>query len=101
MRPSSTSCVKLRDDSRRLVAGLQARYAAETGIASLKIRHNNVLGYHIEIGPNHAAKMAAGFIHRQTLASSMRYSTVELGELESEDRVRGRQGAGARDEAFR
>jgi DNA mismatch repair protein MutS len=75
--------VKLRDDSRRLVAGLQARYAAETGIASLKIRHNNVLGYHIDIGPNHAAKMGAGFIHRQTLASSMRYSTVELGELES------------------
>jgi DNA mismatch repair protein MutS len=75
--------VKLRDDSRRLVAGLQARYAAETGIATLKIRHNNVLGYHIDIGPNHAPKMGAGFIHRQTLASSMRYSTVELGELES------------------
>jgi DNA mismatch repair protein MutS len=75
--------VKLRDDSRRLVAGLQARYAAETGIASLKIRHNNVLGYHIDIGPNHAAKMGASFIHRQTLASSMRYSTVELGELEA------------------
>ncbi|HEY3918518.1 MAG TPA: DNA mismatch repair protein MutS [Stellaceae bacterium] len=75
--------VKLRDDSRRLVAGLQARYVAETGIASLKIRHNNVLGYHIDIGPNHAAKIGAGFIHRQTLASSMRYSTVELGELES------------------
>ena len=74
--------VKLRDDSRRLVAGLQARYATETGIASLKIRHNNVLGYHIDIGPNHAAKMGEGFIHRQTLASSMRYSTVELGELE-------------------
>ncbi|HVA13777.1 MAG TPA: DNA mismatch repair protein MutS [Stellaceae bacterium] len=74
---------KLRDDSRRLVAGLQARYAAETGIATLKIRHNNVLGYHIDIGPNHAPKMGAGFIHRQTLASSMRYATVELGELES------------------
>jgi DNA mismatch repair protein MutS len=75
--------VKLRDDSRRLVAGLQARYAGETGIASLKIRHNNVLGYHIDIGPNHAPKMGTGFIHRQTLASSMRYSTVELGALES------------------
>ncbi|HLI21828.1 MAG TPA: DNA mismatch repair protein MutS, partial [Stellaceae bacterium] len=75
--------VKLRDDSRRLIAGLQARYAAETGIASLKIRHNGVLGYHIDIGANHAAKMGPGFIHRQTLASSMRYSTVELGELEA------------------
>jgi DNA mismatch repair protein MutS len=73
----------LRDESRRLVAGLQARYAAETGVASLKIRHNNVLGYHIEVTPTHAAKIGEGFIHRQTLASSMRYSTVELGELES------------------
>ncbi len=73
----------LRDQSRRLVAGLQARYAAETGVASLKIRHNNVLGYHIEVTPTHAAKIGAGFIHRQTLASSVRYSTVELGELES------------------
>jgi DNA mismatch repair protein MutS len=81
--PELDELVKLRDDSRRLVAGLQARYAAETGIASLKIRHNNVLGYHIDIGPNHAAKMGSGFIHRQTLASSMRYSTVELGALES------------------
>jgi DNA mismatch repair protein MutS len=73
----------LRDEGRRLVAGLQARYAAETGIASLKIRHNNVLGYHIEVTPTHAAKIGDGFIHRQTMASSMRYSTVELGELES------------------
>jgi DNA mismatch repair protein MutS len=73
----------LRDESRRLIAELQARYAAETGIASLKIRHNNVLGYHIEVTPAHAAKMGAGFIHRQTLASSMRYSSVELGALES------------------
>src|SRR5579862_1292892 len=73
----------LRDESRRLVAGLQARYAAETGVPSLKIRHNNVLGYHIEVTPTHAAKIGNGFIHRQTLASSVRYSTVELGELES------------------
>ncbi len=74
---------RLRDESRRLVAGLQSRYAAETGIAGLKIRHNNVLGYHIDVTPTHAAKIGEGFIHRQTLASSIRYSTVELGELES------------------
>ncbi|WP_374446638.1 DNA mismatch repair protein MutS [Stella sp.] len=75
----------LRDDSRRMIAGLQARYAAETGIASLKIRHNNVLGYYVEIGAVHAEKLrtAEGFIHRQTMASAMRFTTVELGELES------------------
>jgi len=74
---------QLRDDSRRLVAGLQTRYAAETGVSSLKIRHNNVLGYHIEVTPNNAAKIGEGFIHRQTLASAVRYSTVELADLES------------------
>jgi DNA mismatch repair protein MutS len=74
---------QLRDESRRLVAGLQARYAAETGVANLKIRHNNVLGYHIEVTPGHAAKIGDGFIHRQTLASAVRYSTVELAALES------------------
>ncbi len=73
----------LRDEGRRLVAELQARYAGETGVASLKIRHNNVLGYHIDISPNHAGKLGPSFIHRQTLASSVRYTTVELGELES------------------
>ncbi|HLY57956.1 MAG TPA: DNA mismatch repair protein MutS, partial [Stellaceae bacterium] len=75
---------RLRDDSRRTMADLQARYAAETGIASLKIRHNNVLGYYIEVAPNHAAKLAAGtFIHRQTMANAMRFTTVELADLES------------------
>jgi DNA mismatch repair protein MutS len=74
----------LRDDSRRMLAALQARYAAETGVASLKIRHNNVLGYYIEVGPNHAAKLAPpAFIHRQTIASAVRFTTVELGEIES------------------
>jgi DNA mismatch repair protein MutS len=75
---------RLRDDSRRTIAELQARYAAETGVATLKIRHNNVLGYYIEVGPNHGSKLAQPlFIHRQTLASAMRFTTVELSELES------------------
>jgi DNA mismatch repair protein MutS len=73
----------LRDEGRRLVAELQSRYAAATGIASLKIRHNNVLGYHIDIAPSHAGKLGPDFIHRQTMASSVRYATTELGELES------------------
>ncbi len=75
----------LRDDSRRLIAGLQARYAAESGIASLKIRHNNVLGYFVETTATHAERLRAadGFIHRQTMANAMRFTTVELGELES------------------
>src|SRR6202167_1463145 len=74
---------RLRDEGRRLVAELQARYAGESGVASLKIRHNNALGYHIEVSPNHAGKLGPSFIHRQTLASSVRYATTELAELES------------------
>ncbi len=75
--------VTLRDESRRLTAGLEARYRASTGIASLKVRHNNVLGYYVEVTPTHADKVAEPFIHRQTLASAVRFTTVELGELES------------------
>src|SRR5260221_2278061 len=78
----------LRDQSRQLMSQLQARYAEEAGIASLKIRHNNVLGYYIEVTPQHAGKLSAEgaggrFIHRQTMASAMRFTTVELGEIES------------------
>ena len=77
---------QLRDESRRLIAGLQATYAKATGIASLKIKHNNVLGYFLEVSAANAAKMpsdpSAGFVHRQTLASAVRYSTTELGDLE-------------------
>lgn len=77
----------LRDESRRLIAGLQTKYVEQTGIASLKVRHNNVLGYYVEVPPKQADKMGEPFIHRQTLASAVRYSTVELSELE--DRIRG------------
>ncbi|MGH6954611.1 MAG: DNA mismatch repair protein MutS, partial [Alphaproteobacteria bacterium] len=73
----------LRDEGRRLVAGLQGRYAAETGIPSLKIRHNNVLGYFVEATSAQAGKVPRDtFILRQSMANAARYTTVELGELE-------------------
>jgi DNA mismatch repair protein MutS len=74
---------RLRDDSRRLIAGLQARYAETTGIAALKIRHNNVIGYYVEISANHAGKLGPEFIHRQTMAGAQRYTTTEVAELET------------------
>ncbi len=79
---------QLRDESRRLVAGLEASYRQETSIASLKIRHNNVLGWFIEVTAIHAEKLMArsgadgSFIHRQTLVSGTRFTTVALSELE-------------------
>ena len=72
----------LRDESRRHIANLQAEYAKEVNIPALKIKHNNVLGYFIEIMPRFVDKMTEKFIHRQTMANAVRYSTVALGELE-------------------
>ena len=78
----------LRDESRRVVAALQARYADETQVRALKIRHNNVLGYFVEVTAQHgdrlmAAPLNQSFIHRQTLAGQVRFTTTELGELEA------------------
>jgi DNA mismatch repair protein MutS len=74
---------QLRDESRRLIAALQARYAAESGISALKIRHNNLIGYYIEIAAGHAGKLGPDFIHRQTMAGAQRYTTAELADLET------------------
>ena len=78
----------LRDGSRQVIAGLQATYAEATGIKSLKVRHNNVLGYFIEVTALHGAVLTKPphvelFIHRQTLANVVRFSTPELAELEA------------------
>ena len=75
--------VEMRDHSRRLIGELEARYRAETGVGALKVRHNNVLGYYVETPPARAGELPEQFIHRQTLASAVRYTTVELGELEA------------------
>jgi len=83
--PHLDELVTLRDDSRRLIAGLQQKYGAASGVATLKIRHNNVIGYYIEVSPTQADKLLGQkelFIHRQSLATASRFTTVELGELE-------------------
>jgi DNA mismatch repair protein MutS len=79
----------LRDDARRLIAGLQQKYRDDTDIALLKISYNNVLGYFIDVPSRHADRLMikAGdgsnpYIHRQTLASNARFTTPELSELE-------------------
>jgi DNA mismatch repair protein MutS len=81
----------LRDESKRLIAGLQATYVQQTGISSLKVKHNNVLGYFLEVPAKQGDKLLADkegpFLHRQTMANAVRFSTVELSELE--DKIRG------------
>ena len=74
---------RLGSDGRRAVATLEARYRDETGIAALKIRHNGVLGYHIEVPARHGDALMAqgsGFAHRQTLAGVVRFNAPELHE---------------------
>ena len=86
-QPDLDELIALRDESRRMIADLQSRYAEETGLTNLKIRHNNVLGYFIEVPARQAEKLPDGpdspFIHRQTMANAKRFTTVELSDLES------------------
>ena len=78
----------LRDQSRRVIAQMQADYSDRTGVKNLKIRHNNVLGYFIEVTAQNAPalqsdEMKGEFIHRQTLANVMRFTTTGLAEMET------------------
>ncbi|MGI9498415.1 MAG: DNA mismatch repair protein MutS, partial [Geminicoccaceae bacterium] len=73
----------LRDQTKRHIAELQARIQSETGIPSLKVRHNNMLGYFIEVTATHRDKVPASFVQRQSMANATRYSTEELAELET------------------
>jgi DNA mismatch repair protein MutS len=79
---------KLRDEGRSVIAQMQKEFATQTGISALKIKHNNVLGYFIETTATHADKMLSPplnetFIHRQTTANQVRFTTVELSEMET------------------
>ena len=79
---------KLRDDGRQIISSMQAQFSSMTGIGSLKIKYNNVLGYFIETPATHAKRMLGEefsntFIHRQTTANAVRFTTLELSEIET------------------
>ena len=78
---------ELRDHTRQIIAGLQKNYAELVDVKSLKIRHNNMLGYYIEVPVIHGERLRTDhldlFIHRQSMANAMRFTTAELSELES------------------
>jgi DNA mismatch repair protein MutS len=79
---------QLRDEGRGVIARMQTEYADLTGIPSLKIKHNNVLGYFVEITSTHADKLLnpplnEQFKHRQTTANQLRFTTPELSEMET------------------
>src|SRR5581483_4942367 len=80
----------LRDDSRKVMAALEARYVEATGVKSLKVRHNNILGYYVEVPaaqskPLMGEPLSLTFRHRQTMAGAVRFTTAEL--VETENRI--------------
>ncbi|MGH1480815.1 MAG: DNA mismatch repair protein MutS [Geminicoccales bacterium] len=74
----------LRNQAKRHIAELQARIQNETGISTLKIRHNNMLGYFIEVTATHRDKVPDHFVQRQSMANATRFSTAELADLETQ-----------------
>ena len=86
-RADLDEALTLRDDSRRVMAALETKYAESTGVKSLKVRHNNVLGYYIETTALNAKPLlepphATTFRHRQSMSNAMRFTTTELEETE-------------------
>lgn len=86
--PELDDARKLRDEGRSVIAQMQTDYAELTGISALKIKHNNVLGYFIDVTATHADKMLSEplnerFKHRQTTANQLRFTTPELTEMET------------------
>ena len=74
---------RISGDARRAIAMLEAKYRDQTGIAALKIRHNGVLGYFIEVPAKHGDALMApdsGFTHRQTMAGAVRFNALALHE---------------------
>lgn len=87
--PDLDAARALQGDGRGIIIGLEKGYALETGVQNLKIKHNNVLGYFIETTATHGVRMmapplSARFIHRQTTANQVRFTTVELSTLETQ-----------------
>ena len=86
--PKLDEARRLRNEGRKVIAEMQMGYVETSGIQSLKIKHNNVLGYFIETPATYAERMLSKplsdtFIHRQTTANQVRFSTIELSEIET------------------
>ncbi|HYC68474.1 DNA mismatch repair protein MutS [Brevundimonas sp.] len=103
-RPELEEARRLRDDSRRVVADLEARAVADSGVP-FKIRHNAVLGYFLEASAKAAEPLLrptgdSPYIHRQTLANQVRFTTVELSELDAKISQAGHRALAIEGETF-
>ncbi len=96
---------QLKDDSRQFIAALEAKYAELTGVKTLKIRHNNILGYFTEVTALNAKALTAPplgdlFRHRQSMANAMRFTTPELTETEGRIASAGQRALAIEEEIF-
>jgi DNA mismatch repair protein MutS len=104
-RADLDEAVRLRDESRRIIAGLEARYIELSGVKTLKVRHNNILGFFIEVTQANAKPLlgeplSETFRHRQTIASAVRFTTAELVEIEGRIASAGERALAIEQEVF-
>lgn len=93
---------RLKNNSQQVILQLQEKYAAATGIANLKIKYNNLIGYFVEVPVKFATQMLENkdFIHRQSVLNAVRFTTVELTEVENEIRGAGEKSLATELELF-
>lgn len=82
---------RVKNNSQQIILQLQEKYAAATDISNLKIKYNNLIGYFVEVPAKFATRMLENkdFIHRQSVLNAVRFTTVELTEIENEIRGAG------------
>jgi DNA mismatch repair protein MutS len=103
--PALDEARALRDDSRKVMAGLEQEYQAQSGIKTLRIKHNNILGFYIEVGsaaakPLMEAPLNVTFRHRQTMANAVRFTTARLAEIEGQIASAAERAMAIENEAF-
>lgn len=75
---------KLSNSAAEEILRLETEYRSSTGIGNLKIKHNNISGYFIEVSNSHLSKVPKTFQRRQTLVNNERFITAELEDFEKE-----------------
>lgn len=83
--PKLQELYEMLGDNNIVIEKLKEEYQLKTGIDNLKICHNNILGFFIEVTPKNAHKVSGEeFIHKQTMVSAVRFTTERLKNIESE-----------------
>ncbi len=85
--PALDDLKKISRSGKQVIAEMEERERARTGINSLKVRYNRVFGYYIEVSKSNLHNVPPDYHRKQTIAGGERYITPAL--KEHEDRVLG------------